>query len=420
MSGNPFELDGRGPSERTLLVSFVAFLVVIGLGGALMYAKSVGALDPRVQIVASMFTVGDGLPTKSDVKFRGVLVGMVRSVDPALTGEGNTVAIDLKPQYASQIPATVTARVVPGNAFAVSTVQLVDNGLGGPAIRTGDVITQDQSLPTQLFQTTLARLRELVGAAARPGNDRTIGLMQTISDATAGKGPQLTSAAQGLGRIVEEMNQLRVDESGPPAIATWTAAIDALRSTAPDLLDALDGAITPMRTVAEQQAALTNLLTGANHTVATMGTAMDNHTDTLVDITTNLSPVVGVLAQRANKFPAIGIGINNVVNTFFDQLWTRTGQKVTFTFKLVVSLAPLRIYTRADCPRYAQLQGPSCHTAPEFPVGLDPRGGLPDPRSYVPPPGTVLTEETTASDDLLLGAVGVAPLPAEEPAGGTP
>ncbi len=410
--GNQFELDGRGPSTRTLILTCVAFLAVCAVAAALMFAKSNGSLDARVAVVAKLASVGDGLPMKSDVKYRGVLVGMVRSVQPALHGGDNLVQIDLRPQYVDNIPASVTARIVPGNAFAVSTVQLVDEGASGPPIRSGDVIEQDATLPTQLFQTTLAKLRELVDAAGRPETDHTLGIMRTIADATAGKGPELTAAAQGLNRIVAEMNALRVEESGPPTLQTWTSAITALGSTAPELLDSLQNAVQPMRTVAEQHAALGNLLTGGTHTMGTLRTAMDNHTDNLVGITTNLTPVIGVLADRSGKFPAVAVGLNNVIDGFFNEMWTRTDQKVTFTFKLVVSLTPLRLYNRADCPVYGPLRGPSCETAPEGIPVVETRG-LPDPRAYVPPPGTALPTAANPADEVILGVLETPPPPAE-------
>lgn len=408
---NHFELDGRGPSNRTLVVTCLAFLLVCALAAMLLFAKSNGSLDPRVQVTADLPSVGDGLPAKSDVKFRGVLVGMVRSVSPALDGGVNVVHIDLRPEQVANIPDTVTARIVPGNAFAVSTVQLVDNG-AGPPIGAGDVIGPDATLPTQLFQTTLAKVRELVAAVGRPDTDHTLGVLRAISDATAGKGPELTSAAQGLNRIVSEMNTLRTDSSGPPTLQTWSSAISALGSSAPELLDSLQNAVTPMRTLAEQHAALTDLLTGGNHTVGTMRAAMDNHTDTLVDITTHLTPVIGVLAERSAKFPAIAVGLNNVIDKFFGELWTRTGKKVTFTFKLVVSLAPLRLYTRADCPVYAGLRGTSCDTAPETTPVVDTHG-LPDPRAYTPPPGVTLPDPTTPADEVLQNTLQIPPAPAE-------
>lgn len=402
-----FEFDGRGMSTPKLVTLGVAFLTVCTLVGWALVARSQGSLDRRVQVTLMLNSVGDGLPPKSDVKFRGVLVGMVRAVTPATSSAPAVVHVDITPDRARGIPATVTARIVPSNAFAVSSVQLVDNGPAAP-LRGGEVIAEDTALPTQLFQTTLAKLRELVAATSRPGDDATIGLMRAIADATAGQGPSLSSGAQGLNRIVAEMNALSAEDTGPPTLTTWESAITALQSTSPELVDALHHAVVPMRTVVEQQDALTALLTGAHHTVGTLRRGLDNHVDELLAISTQLTPVVGVLADNSAKFPAIALGVNNIVDKFFGELWTQTGTRPGFTFKLVVAFAPLRLYVRADCPVYGELRGPSCETAPETTPVVDTHN-LPDPRSYVPPPGIELPDPENSAEQVLLAPTGTPP-----------
>jgi ABC-type transporter Mla subunit MlaD len=164
---NSFDLDARGPSNRQL---FVAGLCVVLIGVfvvTLLIAKSKGRLDHIVRVSAELADVGDGLPAKSDVKFRGVLVGHVAGVIPAGPRQYNIAHLDLSGEYASAIPNTVTARVVPSNVFAVSSVQLVDNGRGSAPVRDGAVLHEDQSLPTVLFQTTLTKFRDVLAAVGR-------------------------------------------------------------------------------------------------------------------------------------------------------------------------------------------------------------------------------------------------------------
>ncbi|WP_067814660.1 MlaD family protein [Nocardia inohanensis] len=407
---NDFELDGRGPSTPALLLTGTAFVVVCALFTWLLVAESNGSLDERVQVTAALTSVGDGLPVKSDVKFRGMLVGMVRAVTPARDGAPNIVDIDLKPGHAQSIPNTVTARIVPSNAFAVSSVQLVDNGEAAP-LRDGARITEDHTLPTQLFQTTLAKVRELVAAVARPGSAQTLGLIRTLSEATAGQGATLTNAVDGLNRVTAELNALSADDNGPATLRTWESAITALRGTAPELVDALHATVAPMRTVTEKRTQLVDLLTGAQGTLGTMGTAIDNHIDQLVGITTDLTPVIGVLADNHAKYPAVMVRLNSTVDKFFQELWTRTGNKLAFTFRLVVSLTPLRLYARADCPVYGELRGPSCDTAPET-TPIPETVGIPDMRNYVPPPGTVaLPTAQNPADQILLGPLQLPSLP---------
>lgn len=113
MSGGSFSASGRGWSDRALLLAGVAVLAILGLVTGLLLAKSKGYLEDTVKVDAQLMNVGDGLPERADVKFRGMLVGAVTSVTPAEDGKPNIVHIDLKSEHAGGIPSTVTARVVP-------------------------------------------------------------------------------------------------------------------------------------------------------------------------------------------------------------------------------------------------------------------------------------------------------------------
>ena len=180
---NSFELDGRGPSDRQLVGFGLTVVMVVAALTAGLLAKSTGRLEDYVKVVADLVNVGDGLPQKSDVKYHGVLVGTVDSVVPAGNGKPNYVHIDLKPEYAKSIPAAVTARVVPSNVFAVSSVQLLGNGPGA-IIQAGKHIPEDTRLPTVLFQTTVSKLRDLLSASGRGREDKSVGVLAAVAAAT--------------------------------------------------------------------------------------------------------------------------------------------------------------------------------------------------------------------------------------------
>ena len=65
--------------------------------------RSAAVLEAAREAVADLVNAGDGLPQKSDVKYHGVLVGMVNGVVPASNGKPNYVHIDLKPEFAESI-----------------------------------------------------------------------------------------------------------------------------------------------------------------------------------------------------------------------------------------------------------------------------------------------------------------------------
>ncbi|OBG82748.1 mammalian cell entry protein [Mycobacterium sp. E802] len=398
--GNSLETDGRGPTDRQLLVCGVAVLAVAALVSTVLLVKATGRLDARVPVVAALVNVGDGLPQRSDVKYHGVLVGMVDDVVPAANGNPNYVHINLKPEYASSIPNTVTARVVPSNVFAVSSVQLVD-GAGEPAngssvgapIEAGAQIPEDTELPTVLFQTTISKLRDILAATGRGREDKTVGILAAVNAATENRRTELLNSGAQLNRLLDQLDAIVATEPGPTTVSALIDATRGLQQTAPDLVDALHKAVQPMQTLVEQRSQLTTLINGGINTMNTSHTSLANHSDQLVRITTEMTPVIGELALSSHNWVPAFVKLNQLSTKFFDNVWMPDHDFGNMRVNL--SFTPSYTYTRADCPQYGALKGPSCYTAPLVPT----RPALPDvllPQNYqppadlAPPPGTVV------------------------------
>lgn len=393
---NSFDFDPRSPSNRRLFAAGVCFMLAATVTVVLVVAKSKGRLDNLVRVDIELVNIGDGLPTRSDVKFRGVLVGSVSDVTPSQHGTPNIVHVDLKPEYASEIPNSVTARVIPSNVFAVSAVQLVDNSAGSGPVRSGSVIPEDTTLPTVLFQNVLAKLRAVLAAVGREPTQNTVGLLATLGEATHGRGSELAGAGRDLNEIVAQLNTVvSTDDRGPSTLSALTAAADGLRSVSPELFDALDSSIQPMRTLAEKRWQLADFLSVGLRTSLTVADAFDHQTDRMINISTQMAPALGVIADHAGEFHGISTRMRDLANKFYDEAYDPdTGQ---FTLKAVVAMTPSRTYIRADCPRYGELAGPSCATAPETPtapdlmpalgsLGLPPPPGAPENRPNLAPP----------------------------------
>ena len=393
---NSFELDGRGPSDRQLLATGAAVVVVAALLTVAMVVKSTGRLNDYVRVVADLVNVGDGLPQKSDVKYHGVLVGIVDGVVPASNGKPNYVHIDLKEEFAKSIPASVTARVVPSNVFAVSSVQLVGSPKqerSGSTIRAGAHIAEDTRLPTVLFQTTVSKLRDLLASAGRGRDDRSVGILAALGAATDHRRGALLNAGAQLNRLLDQLNSIVGTDAGPSTVSALVDAARGLAQTAPDLLDALHQAVEPMQTFAETRGQLVSLLSGADYTLGTTRQSFDNHIDQLIKITADFTPVLGILAMKSNNFVPAVTKLGNLANKFMDQVWV-PGRDVG-NMRAMLTFTPSSTYTRADCPHYGELKGPSCFTAPLIPVRPDmPEVLLPQnyqpPKDLAPPPGTVI------------------------------
>lgn len=394
---NSFDPNSRGASDSQLSAYGALVMAAITLAAALLMAKSTGQLDNRVRITAELTNVGDGLPARSDVKYRGMLVGTVTGVKPALRGHPNIVEIALRPDAVRGIPANVTARVIPTNVFAISSIELIEHGPGKP-LRDGDMVAEDTGLSTVLFQTTIDKLRRILFASGYDRGDNAVGLLDALANATSGRGQKLATSGAELTRLVDQLNSVVAQDTSASAPSTLTAlgsAAQNLKSSTPALIDALRHAIVPMRTIAETQDRLTTFLSGGLRTLATARTAFDNHTDQLITISTDISPVVGVFADHREAIPKLTNMVKGLSDQIFKDAWD--SERQMFNVKAIVALTPTTLYTREDCPRYGDLQGPSCVTAPVRRAG----GVTPDlppyatpdlppqllPNRYIPPPG---------------------------------
>lgn len=387
-----FDVSGRGPSNKRLMILGIGMIIASLVISTLLVFKSQGRLENYTRVTADLKNVGDGLPARSDVRYHGLLVGTTADVTPAAYGKPNFVDLDLEGQYAKDIPKTVTARVVPSNVFAVSSVELVDNG-EAPPIQSGDHIQEDTNLPTVLFQTTISKLRDILYATGRDRNDTTLGILAAVNAATHDRRPALLKAGAQLDQIVNELNAtVATDASTPSMLSALVTAAQGLQQTAPDLLDALHQAVVPMQVLVEQRAQLENMLTGGATTLGMTHTAFANQTDRMITIGKQLTPVLGVLAQTSNNWLP-GFQKMKVFADKFPEGWHPPLD--IFNLRGNLALAPTYSYTRADCPAYGELKGPSCFTAPliavrpDLPEVLMPENYQP-PKDLMPPPGTVV------------------------------
>lgn len=407
--------DGRGPSPTALIVRGVVLLLLITSGVTAVFLKSAGRFDERVEVTAVLEQLGDGLPPRSDVKFRGVLVGTVSEVVPA-TGSGpNQVLLHLDPSYVPGIPANVTARVVPSNLFAVSSVQLVDNG-PGPALSAGAEIAQDRSLSTVQLQTALTKLRDILAASARVGQSDVVGMLTVVAEATDRRGADLVNTGAQLDRITREFNALVAPPGSASTLNALTESVRGLADAAPDLLDTLHHAVLPMRTLAEHEQRLLDLIGAGTATLGTVQGGMERHGDQLVTAVDQLAPVMEVVAAGSPSFTGIVGSIRHFSDRWFAEFWRPDLQNGIGKFQ--IRLSADTPYVRADCPRYGALEGPSCRTAPLAPNVPPPAPAALDPAA-VPAPTPELSEIITrllggdadGADRVLGGLLGTGELP---------
>ena len=125
---------GRRPAGGDLRVASrhrIRMLLVFGTVAALFggYAawtglSYLGKVGGGVRLTAYLPTSGDSLGPASNVKYHGLVVGRVITIS-GQAGQEQGAQIVLKPDQAEQIPANVTARVLPATIFGSEYVDLV-------------------------------------------------------------------------------------------------------------------------------------------------------------------------------------------------------------------------------------------------------------------------------------------------------
>ncbi|WP_194816583.1 MCE family protein [Nocardia sp. XZ_19_385] len=364
--------SGRGPTMRQLMVAGVAGLIVFALIMGFLMARYRGYFVPKVNVVAQLTTTGDGLPAKADVKFRGVLVGAVKDVDVAARGETQNVRIEMKPDLAKGVPSNVTARVVPSNLFAVTSVELVFNGPSDQFLREGAVIEEDRSQGTIALQDTLTSVEKVLDKIDPVQFGRVLG---TLSQALDGSGRMPGSTVERLDRWL-----LSVDQSIPDLgvmLGDFAGSLHALNQSAPELLDVVNSSVQTARTIADRRAQLVELITGTSSTVDKVNDLFARNPDVGKQLTAGTSDTFGALAADPQSVTQAIVNLGNStakLNTVFT--W---GPQKQMVWNLGLTFTPYKPWTAADCPRYDELAGPSCATAPAeailppLPENLKPR-----------------------------------------------
>ena len=157
-----FDISGRGPSNRRLLIAGVLMIVASAPLSPPRWCSSCGRLE-NTRVTAAMKNAGDGRPVLPDVRYHGLLVGSDHHGDARrIFGKPNFVDIDLQGGVRQRHPADRDRARGAGATFSrCPASNSVDNGdaPGHPGWR--DVIKEDTNLPTVLFQTTISKLRDI-------------------------------------------------------------------------------------------------------------------------------------------------------------------------------------------------------------------------------------------------------------------
>jgi virulence factor Mce-like protein len=388
----------------------LAFLVVLALLLGLAVAQYQQAFSGAVRVTLEADTIGNQLQEASDVKIRGVLVGQVRSVSADADGASIELAID--PEHLDDIPADVSARLLPKTLFGERFVSLVPpEDPNGQILAEGDVIGQDRTENAIELQRVVDDLLPLLQAVSPQDLSYTLG---AVADALRGRGDRLGENLASLGTYVGEVNtvlpQLQAD------ISRIADVSDTYDSAADDLLAVLDNLSVTSTTLVDQSEQLRRTFTVVDASSATAADFLTQNEDSLISLAASSRPVLGLLAEYSPEYPCLLDGLATY-KPLIAEAFGADGDPA-LNLNITVQFPPRNPYAPGDQPAYIDRSGPSCG-------GLDDIDGIiaaaQNGSYYCPEPpadGIDSPEDTVNGPRCLNGTPGEA-APAQSTSGGT-
>ena len=253
-------LSSAQDKTRRRLVG-VVFLLVFALLVWLSVALYNKQFTPAATVTLYTDSVGNEMHPGADVKIRGVQVGEVRQI--SADGTGARLELAIQPDMVSQIPANVTAEMLPTTLFGERYVDLVMPATPTPArLTAGTVITQDHAADAVELEKVLNNLLPLL-QASEP--DKLSVTLTALAQGLQGNGRELGQTLVALNAYLAKYNQhLPALDNDIRELATYARN---LNQAAPDLVQALaDFTVTSQTFVAEQASvsALYSTLTTAS------------------------------------------------------------------------------------------------------------------------------------------------------------
>lgn len=344
----------------------VVFIVLITLSCWLSYADYKHAFADTVPVTASLD--GGQVVPEAMVKMRGVLVGEVRDVDTVGHGLNAEIAVDR--EHVDEIPAGVTARLLPTTLFGEYYVDLVPPpdwkpSPGAPSITPDEVIPQDRSTATVELSQALADVYPLLRAVRPADLNATLYAWAT---ALEGRGEQVGANLELVDTYLRSLNpHIRTALNDVEMVADVS---HAYADAAPDLARLLRHSAFTARTVVDQRQALAAFYVGMTGMATTTQTTLSENEANLVRLASASRGPLELFARYSPEFPCLLTSLAE-----FEPLAAKTFA----TGRLHISLETVRqreAYGQDEYPAYADRRGPNCQTLPDPHVpGATPLGG---------------------------------------------
>lgn len=337
------------------------FLLVIAAIVATAIGRYANVFIPTEPVTLITDRTGLNLLPGAKVKFQGVQVGTVRTVN--LLPDAARLNMRLDPEKLTVIPANVEARIVPTTVFGAKYVDLTM-----PARPTAQPLasgaTLDNRAVTVEVNSVFDQLTRVL-AAVQPAklNVTLAALAETLRGRGDHLGDTLTELNGYLGQLNPVLPALRHDFAGAAGVGNLYADVT------PDLMRLLSNATVTSDTLVDRQDDLRALLPDLASTANSGHRLLTANSDGLVDALDLLRPTTGLLRQYSPELTCFVQGLDNAR----ELLEPVIGGKYPALNLNVGFLPGANPYQPGrDLPKVAADNPPSCHGLPLLSPGQVP------------------------------------------------
>jgi phospholipid/cholesterol/gamma-HCH transport system substrate-binding protein len=344
-------------------LSGVAFLLVM----ALLVWLSIALYQKKFSTVAmvTLYTssAGNEMHPGAEVMVRGVQVGEVRQI--TASGRGARLELAIDPAQLPNLPANVSAEMLPTTLFGERYVDLILPSRPSVArLTSGSVIQQDRSRDAIELDKVLDNLLPMLAATEPQKLSLTL---TAIAQGLSGNGRTL---GQSLTTLNSYLRQLNPDL---PQIDTDISKLAALTRTynqaSPAILQALDDFGVTGRTLEAQRASFHALLVNVTTAANDLTSFLNANSVNAIRLSADSLSTLRILARYAPEFPCVLQQLARFVPNMNKVLGAGTHQHGLHV-RVVVVPNPGKYLPKVDTPVYGDNLGPHCYSVPFRGVSL--------------------------------------------------
>ncbi|MCK0439779.1 MCE family protein [Gordonia alkaliphila] len=345
-------LPGQPVSRWAYMVrALIAGLLILAFS-VWMVARSTGVLSSDPKVYAEIPVSAGLIQTGAPVRYHGVKVGEITSIDAG--ADSSRIGLTIDEGALDLIPATVVIRVLPRTFFGDIYLQLVQRPGAlvqqGKSLTPGAELAVDDGPDAVNLYDIFTKLSDLI-AEVEP--DQVNVALAAVNRAVGGRGQELGVMIDDWWAASQELESTvhRFLDATPE----FRRVAESLRRATPDVIETLNSVTNISRGIVEHDDELAAFFTSALGFVSATGEFIAAERKNLITVLDATGKILATVAEQPS-----GISTTITEAGKFGAAGTILFATGRFNITAVPTFSEPMPYTGADCPTYGSLRGAQC------------------------------------------------------------